>query len=104
MKDITEFLDEYDAQEKLRVKIAQGLWGNGFPLSHVIFQLSAEDVVSVLIDMARDGKFNVDAPEIFMPSLIASVEDDIEEVIDWRPLVRACVYQYLFEARSSCKE
>ena len=91
-----EFLKQHELQERIREDLARELRKEGIPLSHIVFQLAAEDIVDVLAEMVMEGRFEADE---YLPTLIAEIEDVLDEAIDWRPVIKALVFESIFEEK-----
>lgn len=89
-----DFNKMYAERERLWHKLAKLFKDQGMPVSHVIFQLSVEDLITVLIGMIQEGRFDPDDPLFFPPTLVDTVTDGCEEGIEWGAVLRYAVLEY----------
>ena len=86
----------WEQRQVIKTELTHQLWDNGIPISSIVFQLSVEDVLDVLSDMVIDGKFDKDDPDVDLFAIIGTIQDDLEDVIDWRTSMKACLFAYMF--------
>lgn len=84
----------YAERERLWHEIANLCRREGIKLSRPLFMLTIEDLVWVLAEKAQQGSFDINDANLFMPDLIAMVEEEMDYELEWHPVMEHFINEY----------
>ncbi len=94
------FKEYWDKKYDSFQKIERLFMENGFQIGKPFFQLTLEDMIWVMADMDLEGKLDFEALKNgdFM-LVLQTVEDELQESIDWYPFMQQAIYAAKYETR-----